>query len=172
MLFGTGRKDCGDCILFEGRVRCTMNCGPSLSRTELDGMGFKLPKEATITGFELSTRISRRNMMLAICDVLGQRGTCPRAHVGCVIARDSRILSTGYNGSLPGKDHCDNVGCEIENNHCIRTLHAEQNAIAFAARNGISVEGATLYITGYRHVCRICSKLAEAAGIKEIITRE
>lgn len=118
-------------------------------------------------------RPSRKEMMLSICDILGTRGTCPRARVGCVIAKDARILSTGYNGALPGQVHCDDVNCLMENGHCVRTNHAEANAIAFAARNGIAIEGAVLYVTGWHSgSCYTCTKLAEAAGIKEIITRE
>jgi len=117
-------------------------------------------------------RLSRKDMMLEICDTLGKRGTCPRARVGCVIAKDARILSTGYNGSLTGDPHCDDVGCLMENGHCVRTNHAEANAIAFASRNGVSVDGANLYVTGWHSgSCPVCTRLAKAAGIKEIITR-
>jgi dCMP deaminase len=116
-------------------------------------------------------RISREKLMFAISKLIGQRGTCPRARVGCVIEKDGRILSIGYNGSLPGEAHCDDIGCIIVNNHCIRTVHAEQNAICFAARHGISILGANLYVTGwYGGSCPTCTKLAYAAGIKQIIT--
>lgn len=110
--------------------------------------------------------------MLNIAGMLGQRGTCPRARVGCVIEKDGRILSTGYNGSLSGEVHCDDVGCEMVDGHCIRTIHAEANAICFAARHGISLEGAVLYVTGWHSgCCHRCEKLARAAGISEIITK-
>lgn len=116
-------------------------------------------------------RISRVELMLAISRLMGQRGTCPRARVGCVIERNGRILSTGYNGSLPGEPHCDDAGCLMEDGHCKRTNHAEANAIAFAARNGINIEGAFLYVTGWHSgSCGTCTKLAKAAGILEIIT--
>lgn len=115
-------------------------------------------------------RISRDSMLLNITQIIGQRGTCPRARVGCLIARDGRILSIGYNGSPPGESHCDNIGCHMENGHCIRTTHAEANAIAFAARHGIAVEGAILYVTGWDDgSCLTCKKLAKAAGIKAIV---
>lgn len=118
-------------------------------------------------------RITRRELMLEICRCLGSRGTCPRARVGCVIERDGRILSTGYNGSLPGEPHCDDVGCLMKDGHCVRTVHAEANAICFAARYGISIVGATLYTTGWSGgSCFRCTMLALAAGIKEIITDE
>src|SRR5690348_17307641 len=94
-------------------------------------------------------RISRQELMLGVAKLFGQRGTCPRARVGCVIEKDGRTLSTGYNGSPPKEPHCDDVGCQMEDGHCIRTTHAEANAIAFAARYGIKLEGATLYVTGW-----------------------
>lgn len=118
-------------------------------------------------------RISRKDLMLSISKLLGQRGTCPRARVGCVIELNGRILSTGYNGSLPGEVHCDEVGCYMVDGHCKRTNHAEANAISFAARNGIRIEGATLYTTGWAGgSCPTCTKLAAAAGIVEIIWEE
>lgn len=118
-------------------------------------------------------RMPRREMMLAISRIVGQRGTCPRARVGCVIEVAGRILSTGYNGSPPGEVHCDDVGCQLENDHCVRTVHAEANAIAFAARHGIRLDGATLYTTGWaKGSCPTCTKLALSAGIIEIITDE
>jgi dCMP deaminase len=116
-------------------------------------------------------RIERKELMLSISRLLGQRGTCPRARVGCVIERDGRILSTGYNGSLPAHPHCDDIGCEMINNHCVRTIHAEANAICFAARYGISLIDAILYTTGWAGgSCPNCTRLAFAAGIKEIVT--
>jgi len=75
------------------------------------------------------------------------RSTCPRASVGCVLVKDNRVVSTGYNGSAPGMPHCTDVGCFTEHNHCIRTIHAEVNAIAQAARTGVTTEGATAYVT-------------------------
>jgi len=115
-------------------------------------------------------RISRQEQMLRVSRTMGERGTCPRARVGCVIERDGRILSTGYNGSLPGEVHCDDVGCKMENGHCVRTIHAEANAICFAARCGIALQGATLYTTGWHSgSCPRCVLLAMAAGIKCIM---
>ena len=117
------------------------------------------------------TRISRKDLMLTISRALGQRGTCPRARVGCVIEKDGRILSTGYNGSLSGEPHCDDIGCLMVDGHCKRTNHAEANAIAFAARHGIILDGAVLYTTGWAGgSCPTCTKLAKAAGIVEVVT--
>lgn len=118
-------------------------------------------------------RIERKEMFLGVCKLLGRRGTCPRARVGCVIELDGRILSTGYNGSLSGEVHCDDAGCEMVDGHCVRTIHAEANALMFAARHGISVKGATLYVTGWvGGCCHRCTKLARAAGIVNIVTED
>jgi dCMP deaminase len=113
--------------------------------------------------------MSRQDMMIAITRIVAQRGTCMRAKVGCVIELQGRILSIGYNGSEPGALHCEEVGCEIVNDHCIRTIHAEANAIAWAARKGISVEAATLWVYGWHSgSCPTCTKLAMSAGISLI----
>lgn len=117
-------------------------------------------------------RISRKELMLSISDLVGQRGTCPRARVGAVIEKNGRILAIGYNGSLSGLPHCDDVGCELMDGHCVRTVHAEANALMFCAKHGISVDGATLYTTGWGGgSCHRCTKLAYAAGILAIVTR-
>lgn len=91
------------------------------------------------------------------------RATCGRKHIGALIVRDKMILSTGYNGSIRGLPHCDDVGHLMENGHCIRTTHAEANAIVQAARNGVGIEGATIYITA--SPCWNCFKLIANAGI-------
>ncbi len=94
------------------------------------------------------------------------RSTCPRKQVGAVIIKDKNILSTGYNGSLKGAPHCTEVGCMIENGHCIRTVHAEANAIVQAAKHGVKIEGAAIYVTA--SPCFNCFKLIANSGIKEI----
>ncbi len=99
--------------------------------------------------------------------IASERATCPRMHCGCVLVKDKYVLSTGYNGSLPGLDHCEDVGCLIVDNHCVRTNHAEMNAIAQAARHGISIDGATAYVTNMP--CTTCAKALLAAGIKRIV---
>ncbi len=103
---------------------------------------------------------------MALAEVVSTRSTCDRAHVGCVIVRDKIILSTGYNGSLPGADHCDTVGHDIVDGHCVRTIHSEANAVAQAARNGVSLYNSTAYIT--HSPCLACFKLLASAGIKTI----
>ena len=105
---------------------------------------------------------------------VASRSTCPRASVGAVIVRDHRILSTGYNGSLSGEPHCADVGCLMINNHCERTIHAETNAIAQAARFGISIDGATMYLWSNTGIpsCAKCSQLIKASGIVKLVGAE
>lgn len=80
-----------------------------------------------------------------ICKILSSLSTCPRAQVGVIALRRNRILLTGYNGAPPGEDHCKDVGCLLdEGNHCIRSVHAEQNLVGLAAHLGISLDGVTL----------------------------
>jgi dCMP deaminase len=87
------------------------------------------------------------NYFLRIVEVVGSRGTCDRGRSGCIIVKDKNIISTGYVGAPHGLDHCDDVGHLIIDNHCIRSTHAEQNAIINAAKNGVKLNGATLYCT-------------------------
>lgn len=98
--------------------------------------------------------------------MVATRATCDRLKVGAVIVRDKTILSTGYNGSLPGAPHCDDEGHDMVEGHCVRTIHAERNAIYAAARNGVSLEGSTLYVTHFP--CFDCFKAVIACGIKHI----
>ena len=104
---------------------------------------------------------------LKLAMLVSERATCPRMHCGCVLVRDKRILSTGYNGSIPGDVHCEDEGCMIVDNHCVRTIHAEMNAILQCSIHGVSTEGATAYITNMP--CTNCSKALIAAGIKQIV---
>ena len=94
------------------------------------------------------------------------RSTCDRKHVGAVIARDKTILSTGYDGSIRGMPHCDEVGHLMENGHCVATIHAEANAILQAAKNGVMIDKAEVYITA--SPCWPCFKMLANAGIKKI----
>lgn len=94
------------------------------------------------------------------------RATCPRLSVGCVFTVNNRILTTGYNGSPSGLPHCTDVGCLIEDCHCIRTSHAEMNAIVQGARFGIPLRGCTVYITHFP--CLTCAKLLISVGIKKL----
>jgi len=98
------------------------------------------------------------------------RSTCDRKHVGAVIVRDKTILSTGYNGSVRGMPHCDDVGHMMEDGHCIATVHAEANAIIQAAKNGTGIDGADIYVTA--SPCWNCFKLIANSGIKRIFYLE
>ena len=104
---------------------------------------------------------------LKLAMLASERATCPRMHCGCVLVKDRYVLSTGYNGSLPGADHCEDVGCLVVDGHCVRTNHAEMNAIAQAARHGVSVDGATAYVTNMP--CTTCAKALAAAGIRRVV---
>lgn len=111
-------------------------------------------------------RANWNEYFMAIAHQAATRSTCPRKKVGAVIVRDRTIVSTGYNGSIRGMSHCEDVGCVIENGHCISTVHAEANAIIQAAKNGVVVEGGELYTTA--SPCWGCFKLIANAGIRRI----
>ncbi len=107
---------------------------------------------------------------MAIARVVATRSTCDRKHVGAVVVRDRMILTTGYNGSIRGLPHCDDIGHLMEDGHCVRTVHAEANAIAQAARNGVRVDGADIYVTA--SPCFGCFKLIANAGLRRIVFGE
>jgi dCMP deaminase len=102
--------------------------------------------------------------------VAAKRSTCERKHVGAVIVRDKMVVATGYNGSIGGLAHCDDVGHMMEDGHCVRTVHAEANAIAQAARHGARVDGGSLYVTA--SPCWGCFRLLANAGIMVIYFSE
>ncbi len=112
------------------------------------------------------TRVDWHRYFMNNAREVAQRATCPRKHVGAVIVRDKRILSTGYNGSLRGLPHCDEVGCLMEDGHCTATVHAEANAILQAAMNGDRTEGAEIYTTA--SPCWNCFKLIANGGLQAI----
>ena len=122
-------------------------------------------------------RLDWDDYYLDMLEHIGKRSTCDRGKSGCVITQDNRIVSTGYVGAPEGFPHCDEVGHQmikithvdgIERDHCARTIHAEANAISYAARKGIKLEGATLY-------CKmtpcpyICAPLIVACGISKVV---
>jgi dCMP deaminase len=114
----------------------------------------------------MSQRVDWHTYFMNIARQAATRSTCDRKHVGAVIVRDKTILSTGYNGSIRGMPHCDDVGHLMENGHCVATVHAEANAIIQAAKNGVRIDGAELYTTA--SPCWNCFKLIANAGIGTI----
>jgi dCMP deaminase len=115
-------------------------------------------------------RIGWEHYFMNIAKEVATRATCDRKFVGAVIVRDKTILSTGYNGSIRGLPHCSTNGHEMENGHCVRTIHAEANAIVQAARNGVAIDGAEIYITA--SPCYNCFKMIANAGITKIYYQE
>jgi dCMP deaminase len=123
----------------------------------------------------MSERLSWHQYFLTITRQVAERSTCNRAKVGAVIVRDKNIIATGYNGAPAGMPHCTDAGCliyqsktpdgEIEEN-CFRTIHAEINAIAQAAKNGANIKDASIYIT--HTPCIHCLKVLVNTGIKDI----
>lgn len=103
-------------------------------------------------------------------EMVATRATCDRRHVGAVIVKDKIILSTGYNGAPRGLSHCDDVDHEISDGHCVRTVHAEANAIIQAARHGIAIEGSMIYLT--TSPCYDCFKMIVNAGIRRVVYRD
>ena len=115
-------------------------------------------------------RISWKNYFMNIAREVATRSTCSRKHVGAVIVRDKTILSTGYNGSIKGLPHCDDAGCDMVDGHCVRTSHAEANAIVQAAKNGVGINQSEIYVTA--SPCYDCFKLIANAGINTIYYEE
>jgi len=107
---------------------------------------------------------------LGIAAQVATRATCDRAHVGCVIVRDKSIVVSGYNGSPRGMPHCDDVGHDLVSDRCQRTIHAEINALAQAARMNGGVDGATAYLTHFP--CGGCFKAMVNAGIARVVYGE
>lgn len=110
-------------------------------------------------------RIDRDDMLMQVAQLVAQRATCLRRQVGAVVARKGRIISTGYNGAPAGLPHCNVENCRFDL-PCERTIHAEANAIAFAARYGVELGGSTLYTTD--SPCKTCAGLIINSGIKEV----
>ena len=104
---------------------------------------------------------------LKLAMLASERATCPRMHCGCVLVKDKHVIATGYNGSIPGDQHCEDIGCLIVDNHCVRTNHAEMNALTQAAKWGNSMDGGIAYVTNMP--CTTCAKALIAAGIKRVV---
>ena len=118
----------------------------------------------------LASRVSWDEYFMNIARTVATRSTCPRKFVGAVIVRDRTILSTGYNGSIRGTPHCDEAGHMMVDGHCVRTIHAEINAIIQAAKHGTSIGNAAIYVTA--SPCWNCFKAIANAGITKIVFGE
>jgi dCMP deaminase len=116
------------------------------------------------------TRASWDEYFMNIAREVATRSTCDRKHVGAVIVRDKSILATGYNGSIRGLGHCDDEGHLMEDGHCVRTVHAEANAIVQAARNGNRIDESSIYVTA--SPCWGCFRLIVNAGLKKVVFGE
>jgi dCMP deaminase len=121
-------------------------------------------------------RPSWDDYFMEVMEAISKRATCDRGKSGCVIVRDKQILVTGYVGSPKGLDHCDEVGHQFKkmlnedgsvSEHCVRTVHAEQNAVCQAAKLGISIDGATVYCR--MTPCRTCAMILINCGIKRVM---
>lgn len=112
-------------------------------------------------------RLTWDEYFVKMLDSVAERATCDRGRCAALIVADRQVLATGYVGAPPGFPHCDDVGHLMEAGHCVRTVHAEQNALASAARRGIPVMGATLYTSVAP--CRSCAMLAVTAGIRCVV---
>jgi len=105
-----------------------------------------------------------------IATAVASRSTCDRAGVGAVFVRDKRILTTGFNGSPSGQEHCDDVGHLLVGGHCVRTIHAELNAIIQAALHGITLRDSTCYVTHFP--CLGCAKALANVGLARLVYRD
>ena len=113
------------------------------------------------------TRPSWDEYFMRITAEVAQRSTCSRAQVGALVVKDKRILTTGYNGAPRGLPHCIEVGCLMVDSHCVRAIHAEQNALLQGALHGVALGGSTVYVT--HQPCLICAKMIINAGIVRVI---
>ena len=120
--------------------------------------------------------ISWDEYFMDLANAAAKRATCDRGRSGCVIVKDKQVLVTGYVGAPKGLPHCDDVGHLFKqminedgsiSNHCVRTVHAEQNAIIQAAKLGVSLEGATMYVT--HQPCVICTRMIINSGVKRVV---
>lgn len=104
---------------------------------------------------------------IEMANLAATRSTCLRRQVGAVLVRENRLIATGYNGAVRGAPHCTEVGCLIVDGHCVRTVHAELNAILQCAATGTPSAGATLITTSFP--CVACAKAAVQAGVERVV---
>ena len=137
--------------------------GAALACAAGAGSGGRVTQPPAATGGTANmARSSWDQYFMDIARQVASRATCDRKHVGALLVRDRTILSTGYNGSIRGLPHCDEAGHMMENGHCVATVHAEANAIIQAAKNGVGIDGATIYTTA--SPCWPCFKLIANSG--------
>lgn len=115
-------------------------------------------------------RVTRNEIYMGVARLLSKRSTCNRKSVGAAIVRDNHIVGTGYNGAARLQDECSSVGCLMVDKHCVRTVHAEVNAVLSAAYNGVSTRDSILYTTA--KPCFRCMSFLINAGVKEVIYDE
>lgn len=140
-----------------------------------EGRKGKRKNEPRATSHERRMRPTWDEYFLSIAKLVSTRSTCLRRNVGAVAVKNKQILATGYNGAPMGITHCEEKGCMREQlrvpsgqrHELCRALHAEQNAFLQAARHGVSLEGATLYIT--TQPCSICAKMIINTGVKKVV---
>jgi len=107
---------------------------------------------------------------MSFSSAAARRSTCDRKHVGAVIVVQRQVVATGYNGSIQGMPHCDDIGHDLDGGHCVRTIHAEMNALAQAARRGVAVERAAIYTTA--SPCWACFRVLVNAGMTRFVYGE
>ncbi|MBT4538967.1 AAA family ATPase [Candidatus Woesearchaeota archaeon] len=146
------------------------------NNTTIEELNKKTAKFLTDLRKKFHKRPSWDEYFIEISKQVAQRGTCDRGKSGCVIVKDKRILTTGYVGSAAGTPHCDDTGHLMKkvvhnenytSQHCVRTIHAEQNAICQAARAGISLKGATVYCK--MEPCSVCAKMIINCGMTKVV---
>lgn len=114
----------------------------------------------------MTKRIPWQQYFMAQARVVSLRSTCTRLMVGAIIVRNNRIIASGYNGSVDDSAHCIDEGCYIVNHHCVRTVHAEMNAILQCAKFGVATNETEMYVTHFP--CLHCTKQIIQAGIKKV----
>lgn len=133
----------------------------------MPGTGFSARRKGVRGNHLPHRRPSWDDYFIEMAKLAAARATCPRRRVGSVLVRDQRLIATGYNGAIRGAPHCDDVGCLMVDNHCVRTVHAELNALLQCALNGVSSAGATLYCTDFP--CVACAKAMVQAGVRRLV---
>ena len=119
-----------------------------------------------MVNFMTDKRIPWNQYFMLQAVLLSLRSTCERLSVGAILVRGKRVIAGGYNGAVSGDDHCIDVGCYVVDGHCLRTIHAEMNAVLQCSKFGIPTDGAEIYVTDFP--CLQCTKSLLQAGIKKI----